>query len=351
MKYDKKRTVCAAVAAVLLAALTAFAFLTPSVAADPLYGDMPPALFGGQRHLLLNAESLAYYRGMTVTREDGTACAAVVSAREESGTGNTAYAVTLDARYAVGFIYRDITPAAYEQAEKLGLLHPLLDSGTAAAPTAAVDANAPGCGYLLDETGEPLLYVPSAHGALRRVRVFYADWYAYQNGRAPIFLLGTDSAGNDVASGIAAALKTGLAAALCVAVAAFAAGGSTARCLGASDARWDGCWTWPPASAQSSLRHCAPVICPRASARKRRCFVRWRGSAGCGRRCVAAARRGKSGAWRLPAPCRRRRWLCCWGRRSPAAAGLRHPISVRCLRAAWEARLTRCGYPPCFWRC
>ena len=101
MKCDKKRTVCAAVAAVLLAALAAFAFLTPSVAADPLYADMPPALFGGQRQLTLNAESLAYYRGMTVTREDGTVCAAVVSVREE---GDAAYAVTLDARYAVGFV-------------------------------------------------------------------------------------------------------------------------------------------------------------------------------------------------------------------------------------------------------
>ena len=228
MKHiSKGRLACAAVAAVLLLGLFVFAAAVPQVVADPLYADAPPALFGGQVRITLNARSLSYYRGMAVTRTDGSTAAAVVQAREYAdGAGNTVYDVTLDGRYAVGFVYRDVTPAVYEQAAAQGLLYPVFDVQAMDDPTAAVNANVPHteADYLRDEAGQPLLYTSSAHGALRRVRVFYADWYAWQNGRAPVFLLGTDNAGNDCAAGIAAALKTGFAVALCAAAAAFAAG-------------------------------------------------------------------------------------------------------------------------------
>lgn len=204
MKLCKR--VCAVCAAAVLVALGVFACLTPTVAPDPLYANAAPALFGGTERITLNAASYAYYSGMTAVQEDGTTRAAVAQVVRQytDGAGNALYDVELDSRYKVGYVYRDITVAAYEQAvvheQTTGtrLLWPLLDGDV-------TDANrgTP----LTDADGAPVVCAPSAGGAMCRIRVFYADWYAYLNRRQPAFLLGTDGMGADMASGIASALR------------------------------------------------------------------------------------------------------------------------------------------------
>lgn len=215
--------IAAAVGAVLLVGLAAFAVAVPSVAGDPLYAQAAPSLFGGTQRVTLGAASYAYYSGMTAEAPDGNVRAAVVAVERQrtDASGNVLYDVVLDSRYAVGYVYRDITPAAYaqvvahEQQHGVRLLWPVLDGDL-------LDANvgAP----LTDESGAPVLFTPSAGGAMRRVRVFYADWYAYRNGRQPTFLLGTDATGADVASGVAAALRVSGLCLACAAVVAVLAG-------------------------------------------------------------------------------------------------------------------------------
>lgn len=244
------KRICGAVAAAVCVLLAVFAAVTPCPTPDPLYADAVPALFGGTERITLNAASYAYYSGMTAVGEDGTARTAVAKVIRQytDAAGNTLYDVALDSRYAVGYVYRDLTAAAYEQAvayeqaSGTRLLWPMLDVQAMDDPTAAVDANAvhSDADYLRNQAGQPVLYTPSAGGALRRVRVFYADWYAYTGGAEPYFLLGTDDTGADVAARIAAALHTTALYALCAAAVGAVAGWIYGAAIGRI--KRFGCW-------------------------------------------------------------------------------------------------------------
>ena len=231
-----RRWVCACVAVLLFTGAAAFALLTPPAPTpDPLYADVPPALFGGYRRLMVNDATRAYYAGMTVAQPGGTERGALVSSRP-CGAGQ--YAITLDARYMPGYVYRDVSASvyssalAYEERTGVTLLWPLPEG--ALSQDTAPDANAPDGipTYLKDENGRCMRYAPLSGGLLRRVRVFYADWYAFRTGAAPDFRLGTDGEGRDVAAGMAAALKTAAVYLACAFVVAVAAGWLYGRLFG-----------------------------------------------------------------------------------------------------------------------
>ena len=82
--------------------------------------------------------------------------------------------------------------------------------------------------YKRDENGNPVYYQHTGGGgfdnAQYRVRVLYYNYYRYQNGFEPNYLLGTDSQGYDMAQRLAGGIKLSLLVAVCVSVINFIIG-------------------------------------------------------------------------------------------------------------------------------
>lgn len=83
--------------------------------------------------------------------------------------------------------------------------------------------------YLRDEEGNVRYWVPygggNAETAARKVRVLYYNYYQYQNGTEPNYLLGTDSQGYDMALRLAKGIRLSLLVAVFVSVINFLIGG------------------------------------------------------------------------------------------------------------------------------
>ncbi len=167
----------------------------------------------------------------------------------------------VDVYLDVGFLYRSIKASEYEAIlewqEKTGLqiLYPLIEDNeynpdasdannwykaTSKGDPVRVLANGQAKridyeegmtledNYKRDENGNAIYYQHTGGGgfdnAQYRVRVLYYNYYRYQNGFEPNYLLGTDSQGYDMAQRLAGGIKLSLLVAVCVSIINFIIG-------------------------------------------------------------------------------------------------------------------------------
>jgi len=82
--------------------------------------------------------------------------------------------------------------------------------------------------YLRDADGNPVYYQLTGGGTMEtaqyKVRVLYYNYYIYQNGSAPDYILGTDVQGYDLALRIASGIRLSLLLAVCVSLINFVIG-------------------------------------------------------------------------------------------------------------------------------
>lgn len=234
-------------------------FISRSVShMDPYYAKLPPrisALSGragiadGSVSRRLGDEALIRLYAIGIGAGDAR-YSPVISVGEGEGRVRR---VKLDAYLEVGFVYKDVTEERYldmrewEREEGLQLLYPMIDNGEHA--IASGDANlwykvdesglpigkesyaaslpmmpALEDNYMRSENGELIYSLPVGVGGSRRVRVLYYNYYLYENGTPPNYLLGTDSQGYDLALRVAGGVRVSLLLALLVSAVNFVIG-------------------------------------------------------------------------------------------------------------------------------
>ncbi len=212
-------------AAVILLLLFLFAMVGPLFSGyslssrDGYYKWMPP-MFLANRTVTVSQASYDYH--LAIGAELGES--AVKSAKK---LGNGQYAITVNAYEKVGFVYLDLSPAAfdalrsYEQTENIQICFPLPEhykTTFLAVPGSAnlwyklADSSGNSNGraaehtetgepilepaYLLDEAGQPVYAVRNQTGY--RCRVLYSRYYAYTQGHEVIHFFGTNQHGQDI---------------------------------------------------------------------------------------------------------------------------------------------------------
>lgn len=138
-----------------------------------------------------------------------------------SKRGGKQYKIDVDTYARVGFVYKTITAAQYEEAleyEKqngVQLFYPIIDTSKINSVAFQNDANVwyltdeKGVAtrdlsgklqdiYLRDDNGEPVMCKPINNNTQYNVRVLYSEWYKYQNGDYASFLFGADVNGYDI---------------------------------------------------------------------------------------------------------------------------------------------------------
>ncbi len=212
-------------AAVILLVLFVFALVGPLLSGyglsqrDGYYKWMPP-LFAANKTLTASQASYDYH--LAIGAELGQS--AVKAAKSK---GNGQYEITINAYEKVGFVYLDLSPAAYdalrayEQAENIQICFPLPahykttflavpgaanlwykladDSGNSNGRAAShTESGEPILepAYLLDGAGEPVYAVPNQTGY--RCRVLYSRYYAYVHGHEVSHFFGTNQYGQDI---------------------------------------------------------------------------------------------------------------------------------------------------------
>lgn len=181
--------------------------------------------------------------------------------KEETKAGRTVYTAKIDTYLEVGFIYRDIEQSDYakitewEKQTGLKVFYPLINANEYTmdslnanywykmdATGTPLRVNAYGQevkislsdnmtledNYKRDENGDPIYWEYSGGGdsstAQYRVRVLYYNYYIYNNGFEPNYIMGTDSQGYDLALRIADGIKLSLMIAVFVSVINFIIG-------------------------------------------------------------------------------------------------------------------------------
>lgn len=239
-----KKNKSSVVAAVIILLLILFAVFTPFFAAyDMSFTNSyytytlpkcdllaPLGIWDGCTQRTVNQQTYDYYSGMgAVVKESAP------YEKSDNGRSNTYYDVKLDTYRSVGYVYLNLSPAEYEAAlayqEETGvqLFHPMVDTGKVQLDSNKSDANywyehdAKGIAqrdsqgnlvpiYLTDEESADGLcyYTLKMNGSQYQVRVYYYDWFTYQNGQEPSFLFGTDSMGHDILSRLASGARFSL---------------------------------------------------------------------------------------------------------------------------------------------
>lgn len=256
-RFLKLISVRAALFVLLLICL--FSLLTPILTSrsdthmDPYYAKLPPrveALSGamgiadGAVNRRLGDEALIRLFGIGIGAGEAR-YSPVISVGESEGRVRR---VRLDSYLEVGFVYKDVSAERYldmrrwEDESGLGLLYPLIAdneynplpsdanlwykvgedglpvstegggvSRIAPSPDMPLEDN-----YLRGEGGEPIYSTPVGSGDSVRVRVLYYNYYLYENGAPPNYLLGTDSQGYDLALRVSGGIGVSLLLALAV---------------------------------------------------------------------------------------------------------------------------------------
>ena len=220
---------------------------------DPYYAKLPPRLGHlGQSGLSLGAvsrrlgdEALARLYGIGIGASDAS-FSPVISLSEREGRVR---GVLLDAYLEVGFVYKTLPRVEFEDILRWQresgrqVLYPLVAANEY--NPAPGDANswyrADGEGlptdadgerievsfdmplvdnYLRAPSGEPVIALPAGAAEPEpdayRVRILYYNYYIYKNGMEPIYILGTDSQGYDLALRTASGIRVSLLLALAV---------------------------------------------------------------------------------------------------------------------------------------
>lgn len=166
----------------------------------------------------------------------------------DAGRSNTYYDITIDAYRQVGYVYKLLTKQeyenllAYQEETGIQLLFPMINTSLINNPTYEEDANmwfennAKGAAvykngeytpiYLTDPETEDGLkyYVAKNNGAQYQVRVYYYDYYVYEHGFEPSFLLGTDGYGKDILVNLASGARLSFVLAFSIAIINFCIG-------------------------------------------------------------------------------------------------------------------------------
>lgn len=172
----------------------------------------------GYKNYTFNQQSYDYYNsipGLIVEVKNSYVV-------EESGRTNTFYEVVYDTYLKPGYVYKLLTKSEYEalltyEAETGILLRqPMVNTKEIQIESNKIDANywfkhnAKGAAiydkdgnyqdiFLKDkETGDNVYMQTKSNGEQYQVRVFYYDWFIYERGSEPSFLLGTDMYGQDI---------------------------------------------------------------------------------------------------------------------------------------------------------
>ena len=257
------RLITARVALAVLAAIAVFSLLTPLLTArsetlmDPYYAKLPPrvSLFDGR---LTPAEGAVTRRlgdeGLARLYGIGTGAGSdlyspVIEVRESEGRVRE---VRLDSYLEVGFVYKSISREKYldiiewERNSGMQVLYPLIADNEYSAggsdanmwykvdsdglpvsvgengltPIPVSENMAFSDNYLYDSEGNAVYSAPYGGGSSEarslRVRVLYYNWYIYNNGTEPNYLLGTDSQGYDLALRVAGGIRVSLLLALAI---------------------------------------------------------------------------------------------------------------------------------------
>ncbi len=212
-------------AAVILLLLFAFAMVGPLVSGyslserDGYYKWMPPMFLA---HKTMTVSQASYDYHLAIGAELGES-----AVKRAKSKGNGQYEITVNAYEKVGFVYLDLSPAAfdalraYEQAENIQICFPLPEhykTAFLAVPGSAnlwyklADASGNSNGrafahtesgepilepaYLLDEAGKPVYAVRNQTGY--RCRVLYSRYYAYTRGHRVSHWFGTNQFGQDI---------------------------------------------------------------------------------------------------------------------------------------------------------
>lgn len=167
----------------------------------------------------------------------------------DAGRSSTYYDITIDSYRKVGYVYKLLTQKeyedvlAYEKETGIQLLFPMINTNLINNPSYVEDANmwyennAKGAAiynsdgeytpiYLSDSESEDGLkyYVAKNNGAQYQVRVYYYDYYVYEHGYEPSFLLGTDGYGKDILVNLASGARLSFVLAFTIAIINFCIG-------------------------------------------------------------------------------------------------------------------------------
>lgn len=253
-----KKNKSSVAAAVIIVLLILFAVFTPLFSTYPMsftnayYTYTLPkcsllARFGiwdGCTERTMNQQTYDYYDAM----------GAIVKVKDsyeksENGRSNTYYDVVLDTYRSVGYVYLNLSRTeyeaalAYQQETGIRLFQPMINQNKVQQENYKSDANywyehnAKGVAqrdsdgayvpiYKSDETSEDGLayYTAKMNGNQYQVRVYYYDWFTYQNGQEPCFLFGTDSMGHDILARLASGARFSLLLSIIVSIINFAIG-------------------------------------------------------------------------------------------------------------------------------
>ena len=253
-----RKNTSAVAAAILLAALLAFALLAPFVSPyDVAFRD------GRYRNMLPKWAPLAFLGWDGCAQEtvgQGLydlycglgAVKSVESRQQDTLTGRYHFRLEVDGYEKVGFVYLDISPQTYADLQdyqsRTGrqVLYPIprnyrthylavsgadlwyeLADDSAASTGESAHHNEEGDpifveAYLLDKTGQPVYGVENQTGF--RVRVRYSEYYRYRNGVAPAFLFGTNQHGQDIFTCLASGARLSFLLSFAVSLINFAIG-------------------------------------------------------------------------------------------------------------------------------
>lgn len=232
----------AVAAAIVLAILLVFALLTPALSPyDVSFRD------GRYKNMLPKWAPLATLGWDGCAVESGSqglydlyyatgAIAEVKSRTTDPASGKAHYRMDVDTYAKVGYVYMDLSPAAYaslrsyEQETGQQVCYPIsryyqtnflaVSSGanlwyeladeSSASTGEAARHDAQGNpiltpAYLLDEAGQPVYTVKNQTGV--RVRVLYSAYYRYLHGTAPQFAFGTNQHGQDILTCLASGAR------------------------------------------------------------------------------------------------------------------------------------------------
>ena len=237
----------------VIALIALFSFLVPvfvkrsDTAMDPYYAKLPPRISVGGASLVrgevrrrLGDEGLSRLIGIGIGA--GEEYSPIIEIGEADGATRP---VRLDGYLEVGFVYKSLTEEEYERMSawerETGrkIFYPLIadnefnpDPGDAnmwykargGLALAEVGGECVGVppgpdmkmldNYMRGEGGEPIYAIPfgGGSGSARavRTRVLYHNYYLYQNGTEPSYLLGTDSQGYDLALRTAGGIRVSL---------------------------------------------------------------------------------------------------------------------------------------------
>jgi len=239
-----KKNKSSVAAAVIIVLLILFALLTPVFSTydmgftDSYYTYTRPkctllsglGIWDGTSVRTLNQQTYDYYEaaGSVIKVND-------VYEVTDSGRTTTYYDVRIDDYLAVGYEYIYLTPleyeavVAYENETGKQLLYPMVNLSEIQQEANTTDANfwykhnQKGVAqrdsngdlvpiYKTDENSADGLayYTVKMNGSQYQVRVYYYDWFTYQNGHEPVFLFGTDYMGHDILARLASGARFSL---------------------------------------------------------------------------------------------------------------------------------------------